>query len=180
MPATAFFTVAIGCVKIDGTWSTEQKNITDGLMAVFDMATIEIGWIAFSSGGPPSFVMFPVGSDIGNPPSDKHKQGFRLRLKLTKGSGGSVREFASTADSTWRAVDKLHTEFEKERSKHPAQLPLVRVAGMTANRMPMGTSYSPIFEIAGWVDRPAELTTAPPEVADPTDEVPDFDDEAVA
>ena len=42
--------------EIDGTWSNEQKNITDGMMAVFDMATIEVGWISFSSGGPPSFV----------------------------------------------------------------------------------------------------------------------------
>jgi hypothetical protein len=166
--------------EIDGTWSTEQKNITDGLMAVFDMDTVEVGWIAFASGGPPSFVMFPVGSDIGNPPSDKHKQGFRLRLKLTKGSGGSVREFASTAAATWGAVDKLHSEYEKERSNHPGQLPLIRLAGVKSIKTPMGTSYAPIFEIAGWVDRPAELTTAPPPVADPTEDAPDFDDEAAA
>lgn len=33
------------------------------------MENVEVGWAAFSSGGPPNFVMFPVGSDIGNPPA---------------------------------------------------------------------------------------------------------------
>jgi hypothetical protein len=43
----------------------------------------------------------------------------------------------------------------------------------------MGTSYVPIFEITGWVARPAELTTEPPEV-DPADVEPPFDDEVAA
>jgi hypothetical protein len=164
----------------DGEWYTEQKNITDNFSAVFDMENVEVGWIAFSSGGPPSFVMFPVGSDIGNPPSDKHKQGFRLRLKLAKGSGGGVREFASTAASTWQAIDKLHTEFEKERGKHAGKLPLVKLAAVRPSKTPMGTSYVPLFEITAWVVRPAELTTAPPAVADPAEDAPDFDDEVAA
>src|SRR5262245_60388021 len=165
----------------DGEWYTEQKNVTEGLAAVFDMENVEVGWIAFSSGGPPSFVMFPVGSDIGNPPSDKHKQGFRLRLKLAK--GGGVREFASTAASTWQAIDdKLHTEFEKERSKQPGKLPAVKLTGVKSSKTPMGTSYVPVFEITAWVMRPAELTTAPPEVADPADMDVDteLDDEVAA
>jgi hypothetical protein len=164
----------------DGEWYTDQKNITDNFLAIFDMQNVEVGWAAFSSNGPPNFAMFPVGSDIGDPPSDKHTQGFRLRLKLAKGCGGGVREFASTAASTWQAIDKLHTEFEKERGKHPGELPVVKLTEVKPNKTPMGTSYIPVFEIAGWMVRPPELTTAPPEVADPTnkDVESSFDDAA--
>src|SRR5262249_33139782 len=121
----------------NGEWYTDQKNITDNFLAIFDMENAEIGWAAFSSNGPPNFVMFPVGSDIGNPPSDKHKQGFRLRLKLAKASGGGVREFASTAASTWQAIDKLHTEIEKERSKHPGKLPVGNLTEIKPTNTPI-------------------------------------------
>jgi hypothetical protein len=54
----------------------------------------------------------------------------------------------------------------------------VKLSGVKASKTPMGTSYVPIFEITGWVARPAELTT-PPEV-DPADVEPPFDDEVAA
>jgi len=158
----------------DGEWYTDQKNITDGFAALFDLQNAEVGWISLSANGPPNFVMVPVGSDIGDRPSDAHKQGFRLRLKLAKASGGGVREFASTAASTWQAIDKLHTEFEKEHGKHPGKLPLVKLSGVKPSKTPMGTSYVPIFEIAGWMVRPLELTTAaPPTEADVDPELDD-------
>src|SRR5262245_4252906 len=43
--------------EANGTWSNEQKNVTDGFAGVFDLENIEVGWIAFT-GGPPSFTMF--------------------------------------------------------------------------------------------------------------------------
>ena len=155
----------------DGEWYTSQENTTGNFVAVFDMENVQVGWIAFSSGGPPNFVMSPVGADIGNPPGDQHKQGFRLHLKLAKGSGGGVREFASTAGSTWQAIDELHTEFEKERGKHPGELPLVKLGGVRANKTPKGTSYVPTFKIAGWMARPAELE--PPEIPTESAEMED-------
>jgi hypothetical protein len=51
----------------------------------------------------------------------------------------------------------------------------VKLTGVKASKTPMGMSYVPAFEIAGWVDRPAELTTAPPVVADPAKMDPDLE-----
>src|SRR5262249_11238409 len=45
----------------------EQTSVVD-LKAVFDLANLEIGWIRFDAGAPPSFKMVRAGQDIGNPP----------------------------------------------------------------------------------------------------------------
>jgi len=36
----------------DGEWYTSQENATGNFVAVFDMENVQVGWIAFSSGGP--------------------------------------------------------------------------------------------------------------------------------
>jgi hypothetical protein len=164
----------------DGTWQTEQKTINN-FTAVFDLPNIEIGWMAFASNGPPSFKMVKadMGADIGAAPSPKHKEGFRLRLKL-KGDGGSVREFSSTAAATWQGVDKLHTAFLEEHGKHPGKLPLVKLTGTSPIKSPMGLSHEPNFQITDWVDRPPELPA--PAIADlrEDDEEPPYDVESAA
>jgi hypothetical protein len=70
-----------------GDWETKQIDITDNFSATIDMENIEVGWIAFSSGGAPDFKMVPAGGDIGERPSDNHKEGFRIHMKLTNGAG---------------------------------------------------------------------------------------------
>jgi hypothetical protein len=140
-------------------WETEQHNITDNFEAVFDMDSIEVGWMLFSAGAPPSFKMVPIGTDIGLPPSGTHKQGIRLHLKLSKDCAGDapVREFSSTSVAVWQAIDQLHDEFEDGRHKHRGKLPLVGLAEAKPVKTMAGVNYAPIFEITGWVPRPAEL-----------------------
>src|SRR5262249_47136628 len=58
----------------------EQTSIVD-FKAVFDLANLEVGWIRFDAGAPPSFKLVRAGQDIGNAPSDKHRQGLRLRQR---------------------------------------------------------------------------------------------------
>jgi hypothetical protein len=157
----------------------EQTSIAD-LKAVFDLANLEVGWIRFDAGTPPSFKMVRVGQDIGNPPTDKHRQGLRLRVRLA-GDKGVAREFASTATTLWNAIDRLHDEFERNRGKHSGKLPYVRMAKLEQVKTLLGVVFSPTFEIISWVVRPAELTIAPSEVADPEEEeIPVDLDEATA
>jgi len=144
-----------------------QTSIVD-LKAVFDLANLEVGWIRFDAGAPPSFKMVRAGQDLGNAPSDKHRQGLRLRVRLA-GDKGVAREFSSTAATLWNAVDRLHDEFERNRGKYSGKLPYVHLAKLEQVRTLLGVVFSPTFEIISWVVRPAELTPAAPEVANPVD-----------
>jgi hypothetical protein len=143
-----------------GDWETKQTDITDSFSAIVDMENIEIGWIAFSSGGPPDFKMVPVGSEIGERPSDNHKEGFRVRMKLANGAGNDVRELTSTAKSNWQSLDDLHDEYLNERSKHKGKLPIVGIAEVAQVKTAAGTNYRPIFVITGWTKRPADLVNS--------------------
>ena len=138
----------------------EQTAIPD-LRAVLDLENLEVGWIKLGAGVVPSFKMVKAGQDIGTAPSEQHRQGLRLRVRLA-GDKGVAREFSSTALTVWDSIDSLLTEYERDRNKYPGKLPYVRVAKLEQVKMPLGISYSPTFEIVSWAVRPAELTMAAP------------------
>jgi hypothetical protein len=141
-----------------GNWHTNQTDITQTFEAIFDLENMEIGYIAFPRGGHPDFRMVSLGTDIGKPPSDNHKEGFRLRMKLTNGAGDDVREFASTSKMVWKSVDELHDEYLEGSVKHRGKLPIVGIAEVAQVRIASRTFYRPIFEITGWAKRPNDLT----------------------
>jgi len=144
-----------------GSWNTDNVEVTNGFQAVFDLDNIEVGWILFAAGVAPSWDMVALGQPLPARPSDQHKQGFRLNLKLGKASGGDVREFASTAKAVIGAVDGLHEAFLKGRSANPGKLPVVAMTGATPitteGKGQKSTNYTPVFAIKSWVDKPAEL-----------------------
>jgi hypothetical protein len=154
-------------VDRNATGEMEQSHIAD-FKAILDLENLEVGWIKLGAGVPPDFKMVPAGHDIGTAPSEQHRQGLRLRVRLA-GEGGVAREFSSTAITVWNSIDTLHDEYERNRAKYPGKLPYVRVVKIERVKMPLGVVYAPTFEIINWAVRPAELTTAPPVVADPAD-----------
>ncbi len=149
-----------------GNWQTNNVEITNGFQAVFDMRNIQVGWMLFAAGVAPSMTMVPLGQPLPAKPSEQHKQGFKLMMKLGKSSGGDVREFASQAKAVIGALDKLHTEYEAAKDANPGKLPLVALTGSTAvvstGKGQTSTNYSPIFEIVRWMDPPAELIGGAP------------------
>ena len=144
-------------VQENGDWVTQAVDITDTFEAVPDLPNIEVGWAAFASGSAPDFRMFPLGTDIGERPSDKHKEGFRLRLLLRNGAGDGVYELASTARVLWNAIDELHDEYLDGVTKHRGKLPVIGIAEVKQVITANGTNYAPVFEITAWVSRPPEL-----------------------
>lgn len=144
-----------------GNWNTNNVEITNGFTAVMDLENIEVGWLLFAAGVAPQLTLVKLGQPLPQRPSDQHKQGFRMLMKLGKSSGGDVREIAATSKAVLGAVDDLHTAYESQKAANPGKLPVVALTGSKAivstGKGQSSTNYAPIFEIQKWVDRPAEL-----------------------
>jgi hypothetical protein len=150
----------------NGEWQPSQRNIDPGeFCAIFDMATLEEVWAYFPSGGPPDIVAVPAGEDPGDAPSEKHKQGVRLRVKMSDNLGGHVRECISLATGFWYAMDDLHNRYLAGLPEHPDQLPIVSISEMVETKTRQGSNFAPKFVIDGWIVRPGDLPkTAPPPI----------------
>lgn len=144
-----------------GSWNTENVEVTNGFTAIMDLENIEVGWCLFAAGVAPQLSLVKLGQPLPQRPSDQHKQGFRMMMKLGKSSGGDVREIAATSKAVLGAVDDLHNAFEAGRAANPNKLPVVALTGSKAivstGKGQTSTNYAPIFEITKWVDRPADL-----------------------
>jgi hypothetical protein len=142
----------------DGMWKADPHTIeVDDFEFVADLANLQVGWLSFGGNGqPPDFRMVGLDQDIGDKPSDKHKEGFRLRVKLTNGAGDDVRELASTALGLWKSIDALHCAYEAGVGKNKGKLPLVGVTEVICIEGKMPT-YRPDFKILKWVARPSDL-----------------------
>jgi hypothetical protein len=144
-----------------GEWQSVQDDVTDNLNVVFDLAGFEVGWIAFPKGAPPDCVMFPIGEDIGEPPSEDHRQGLRVTA-LIPGDDAGARELISTAVGIWNAFDELHDDYLE--GMQPGKLPVVTATDFhTTKNKSGGVSVEPVFSILEWIDRPEEF----PALVDP-------------
>lgn len=147
-------------------WVTDLVDITQNFSAVMDLANIETGWISYT---PPDFRVSPIGHDNGAAPSDKHKEGFRMTVKLSKDCGGDLRDLSSTAKVTVGGISLLHDDYLAGVAANPGMLPVVALVGTTAVQSEGGgqksTNYAPVWKIVRWVNRPADLVAKPKEAA---------------
>jgi len=141
-------------------------DITRSFKAVIDLENLETGWMNFDTGGAPEFAMAIFGkSAVPDKPSDKHRLGVRLIMKLHKDCGGDVREFAGNAKSLVRGVDGLHDAYLAGVKENPGKLPVVVLEDATPITTGEGarksTNYAPVFKITNWVARPEDLVHEP-------------------
>lgn len=164
--------------RIDRTDGVNNPvDITTGFKAVMDFENIEVGFINFPAGSAPEFKVAPIGQPMPENPGGKFRQGIRMMLKLGKDCGGDVREIASTAKAVLGAFDACHTEYVAGAKANPGKLPVVALETtipiVTQGRDEKGnavktTNYAPVFKIASWVDRPADLVFSPKNGGDAT------------
>lgn len=136
-------------------------DITRNFKAVFDFENLEVGYINFDTGSAPDFVLVPHGSPLPERPSDKHRQGLRITIKLSAECGGDVRELAGTANVLLSGFDALHDEFLAGAATTAGKLPIVILRDTVTVESGQGakksTNYRPVFEIIGWAPRPKDL-----------------------
>ncbi len=148
--------------KDNGT--TTKVDITRTFKAIFDFEGAEVGWINFQPGVAPDFKMGPLGATMPPRPSDQHKQGVRLHVKLSKECGGDVRELAATSAAFLRGINAVHDEYLKLVPANPGRLPVLTLADtvpIESGGAKKTTNYMPIWSIVGWAARPADLGEAP-------------------
>jgi hypothetical protein len=134
---------------------------------VFDLENLETGWIDFTPGSPPSFVLVKMADlDSGvaafpdKPPQAKHKPGIRFMIKLSNNIADSrpIREMASTAKAFVNGVSDLYKAYEAGRQANPGKLPVVELGGKaipvkTGSGDKASTNYQPRLKIVGWAPR---------------------------
>lgn len=150
----------------DGSWETNTVEITPVFQAVMDLENIELGWLYFPTNGAPEIEVAPYGKPIPNKPSDKHRPGFRVHMKLGKQAGGDIREMAANAAVSIAGMDDLHDAYLKDCKAHPGELPVVRLektapvvtTGKGQDGKPVSSqNYQPVWQIVGWAKRPPDL-----------------------
>jgi hypothetical protein len=138
-------------------------DITQIFKAVVDFENIECGWIDFPVASAPSFVLVPMGTQLPDKPSAKHKNGIRLLIKLNKSCGGDkpVREIAGTSKAFLQGIEEVFQEYDREKAKYPKKLPVIVLESTTPIKSGSGqsvsTNYRPKFRIDGWAPRPEDL-----------------------
>lgn len=137
-------------------------DVTNNFSAVFDLATIEVGWIDFPSGAAPIMVTQPISAGLpAKPAGGGFKQGFRMRAALPPGLGGGVYEVAASAKAFIAGIDALHTIYQSAPEAKEGKLPVISMTGTTMieTTTPKGTNrnYSPVLEVNRWVDRPTSM-----------------------
>jgi hypothetical protein len=149
-----------------GNWESDQVEITNGFQAIFDLENIETGWLSFPAGQAPDIRTVKIGQPLPDRPSDKHKAGFRVLMKLGKSSGGDVREMAANAGVSIQGMDALYDAYVAGLQDNPGKLPVVilekTIAVVSTGQGQSSTNYRPVWAISKWVDRPAELVGGQP------------------
>jgi hypothetical protein len=145
----------------NGEWQSEQNDVTDGLTVVFDLKNIQHGYIRFPKGAAPETKLFPLSvEDIGDAPSDEHREGLRVLARLEGET--AWREMLSTAVGLWIGLGALHDAYSAGVKEHPDQLPVAQLTDVKENKTANGTSWIPQFEIDDWID-PGEISVLTPQ-----------------
>jgi hypothetical protein len=143
-------------------WSNQDGEFQLGKF-VFDIENIQTGWMLIATG---IFEFAPDDSlgRKGAQPTPEHKRGFKVTF-YNKEIG--VAEWSANGAGSNMGLEALYKQAESQAAANAGKLPVVEYKGSRPEKVGKGSTRVPIFEITGWVARPAALAEgagAEPEV----------------
>lgn len=121
---------------------------------VFDIDNVQTGWMLIATG---VFEFLPDDSlgRKGAQPSADHKRGFKV-VFYNKTMG--VAEWSANGAGSNMGLEALYKQAVAQRMSNPDKLPVVEYKGSRPEKVGKGTTRVPLFEVTGWVARPAALS----------------------
>src|SRR5690554_5250705 len=138
------------------TWDGTNRGleVIDDLVALFDFATLKVGWVEFTDRGPDKRLV-AIGDPLPDRPSEKHKQGVQLVVLLPGGLG--CHEICTTAIGVVAALETVYEGTIAAPEWAQEKVPVVRLTEFIREKTKHGNRAVPVFEILDWKDRPKEL-----------------------
>ena len=120
---------------------------------VFDIDNVQTGWMLIATG------IFEFNADDslgrkGAQPTPEHKRGFKV-VFYNKTMG--VAEWSANGAGSNMGLEALYKQAVAQRLSNPDKLPVVEYKGSRPEKVGKGSTRVPMFEVTGWVARPAAL-----------------------
>lgn len=121
---------------------------------VFDIDNVQTGWMLIATG------IFEFNADDslgrkGAQPTPEHKRGFKV-VFYNKTMG--VAEWSANGAGSNMGLEALYKQAVAQRLSNPDKLPVVEYKGSRPEKVGKGSTRVPMFEVTGWVARPAALS----------------------
>ena len=121
---------------------------------VFDIDNVQTGWMLIATG------IFEFNADDslgrkGAQPTPEHKRGFKV-VFYNKTMG--VAEWSANGAGSNMGLEALYKQAVAQRIANPDKLPVVEYKGSRPEKVGKGSTRVPMFEVTGWVARPAALS----------------------
>ena len=134
-------------------WTNQDGEFTFE-KSVFDYENLQTGWMLIATG---IFEFEPDNGlgQKGSQPSAEHKRGFKA-IFYNKTMG--VAEFSANGAGANMGLEALWKQVQAQASANAGKLPVVEFKGSRPEKVGKGTTRVPLFEVVGWVARPAALS----------------------
>ncbi len=127
----------------------DGNDITDQFAAIFDVASIKVGWVFYDS--PPAVEMVRLNEPFPACPNAGFVRGIKLDVKVLTPLPDKHMEIMQSSKAFRAAVgDVLRQWIDRGRSN---DLPIVKLLQTKVSSTPVGDIHQPQFEIEKWVDR---------------------------